>query len=90
MSSATMHRIAPVPNLNGSPAHCLIDQMMEVHRALEAAADCIRKWQPHYRDYQISGDYHADREEFTRRLRMVEELAAQYESEAYTLSTQER
>jgi hypothetical protein len=84
-----MHRIAPAPCLNGSPAHCLIDQMMEVHRALDAACDVMRKWQPHGRDYQIGGDYSADRAEFVRRLGVVEELAKQYESEAYTLSTRE-
>jgi hypothetical protein len=81
-----MHRIAPVPDLNGSPAHCLVEQSMEIHRALEAACEVIRRWQPHGRDYQIGGDYAADREEFVRRLRLVEELAAQYESEAYSLS----
>jgi len=85
-----MHRIAPVPNINGSPAHCLIDQMIEVHQALDAAAACMRKWQPHGRDYQIGGDYQADHAEFRRRLTLVEELAAQYESEAYTLATKER
>lgn len=85
-----MHRISPVLNINGSPAHCLIDQMMEVHRALEAAADVMRKWQPHGRDYQIGGDYNADRTEFLRRLALVEQLASQYESEAYSLSTKER
>jgi hypothetical protein len=84
-----MHRISPVPCLNGSPAHCLVDQMMEVHRALEAACDAMRRWQPHGRDYQLGGEYRADREEFIRRLRLVEELAAQYESEAYSLSRQE-
>jgi hypothetical protein len=84
-----MHRIAPVPNINGSPAHCLIDQMMEVHRALDSACEVMRRWQPHGRDYQIGGDYSADREEFVRRLRLVEELASQYESEAYSLSTVE-
>jgi hypothetical protein len=80
-----MHRIAPVPNLNGSPARCLIDQAMEVCHALEAAAQVMRQWQPHGRDYQIGGDYSADRAEFLRRLRLVEELAAQYESEAINL-----
>jgi hypothetical protein len=84
-----MHRIAPVPNHNGSQAHCLIEQMMEVHTALEAACHLMRRWQPHGRDYQTGGDYSADRIEFCRRLRLVEELAAQYESEAYTLSTRE-
>jgi len=84
-----MHRISPRPWINGSSADRLIDQMMQVHRALEAAAYEMRKWQPHGRDYQIGGDYHADREEFQRRLRLVEELAAQYESEAYSISRQE-
>lgn len=84
-----MHRISPVPCLNGSPAHCLVDQMMEVHRALEAACNAMRKWQPHERDYQTGGAYQTDREEFLRRLGLVEELAKQYESEAYSLSTEE-
>ena len=84
-----MHRIAPVPNINGSPARCLIDQMMEVNRALETACDVMRKWHPHGRDYQFGGEYQADREEYLRRLKIVEELAAQYESEAYSLSTRE-
>lgn len=84
-----MHRISPVPCLNGSPAHCLVEQMMEVSRALDAACNAMRRWQPHGRDYQAGGDYHADREEFLRRLRLVEELRIQYESEAYSLSTME-
>ena len=81
-----MHTIAPRPCLNGSPASILIDQMMEVSRALEAACEVMRKWQPHARDYQIGGDYYADRAEFERRHRLVSELAAAYESEAYTVS----
>lgn len=84
-----MHRISPRPWINGSSAVRLVDQMMTVHRALEAAAHEMRLWQPHGRDYQIGGDYEADRLEFHRRLRMVEELAAQYESEAYWISKQE-
>lgn len=84
-----MHRISPVPCLNGSPAHCLVEQMMEVSRALEAACNAMRTWQPNGREYQTGGDYQADREEFLRRLRLVEELAEQYESEAYSLSTKE-
>jgi hypothetical protein len=67
----------------------LVDQMMTVHRALEAAAHEMRLWQPHGRDYQIGGDYKADHAEHLRRLRLVEELAEQYESEAYSISKQE-
>jgi hypothetical protein len=89
MSTATMHRIAPVPNRNGSSAQDLADQMMRVSAILKDAVGLMATWQPHLRDYQIGGDYLADRKEFTRRLRLVEELAAQYQSEAYTLSTQE-
>jgi len=84
-----MHRIYPVPCLNGSPAHCLVEQMMEVSRALDAACNAMRKWQPNKRDYQVGGEYNADREEYLRRLRLVKELAEQYESEAYSLSTME-
>ena len=84
-----MHRIAPVPCLNGSSARTLLDQMMRVHLALEDAAHQMRLWQPHGRDYQIGGDYQADHEEYLRRLRLVEELAEQYESEAYSMSKQE-
>lgn len=81
-----MHQIAPVPNLNGSKASDLADQMFTVSHALEEAADAIRKWQPHGRDYQIGGDYQADRAEFLRRLRLVEELAQQYETEGVAVS----
>lgn len=81
-----MHRIRPYPNLNGSPAHVLIEQMMEVCHALEHAAKIMRQWQPNGRDYQTGGDYRADRAEFERRYRLVDELARQYESEAYSLS----
>lgn len=88
-----MHRISPRPWINGSSAERLIDQMMAVHLALEHAAHQMRMWQPHGRDYQIGPDreeaYQADRKEFLRRLRIVEELAAQYESEAYSISKQE-
>lgn len=84
-----MHRISPVPCLNGSSARTLLDQMMRVHLALEDAAHQMRLWQPHGRDYQIGGDYQADHEEYLRRLRLVEELAEQYESEAYSMSKQE-
>lgn len=85
-----MHRIAPRPWINGSPAHLLVEQMMAVHRALEAAAQQMRIYQPHGRDYQIGPErdsaYRADHEEYLRRLRVIEELAEQYESEAYSIS----
>ena len=84
-----MHRISTVPYMNGSSARLLLDQMMRVHRAMLDAATAMRMWQPHGRDYQIGGDYQADHEEYLRRLRLVEELAEQYESEAYSMSKQE-
>jgi hypothetical protein len=84
-----MHRISPRPWINGSSASVLVDQMMAVHRALEAAAHEMRLWQPHGRDYPIGGDYKSDHAEYLRRLRLVEELAEQYESEAYSISKQE-
>lgn len=77
-----MHQIAPVPNLNGSKASDLADQMMEVSRALWTATDVMLRWHPHGRDYQIGGDYQADRDEFLRRYGVVEALAQQYEREA--------
>ncbi len=77
-----MHSIAPVPNLNGSPASDLADQMMEVSNKLAYAVLAMARWQPHGRDYQIGGDYQADRTEFLRRLGVVEALAQQYEREA--------
>jgi len=80
-----MHQIAPVPNLNGSPADVLAEQMMEVCHALEAAVGAMCQWQPHGRDYQIGGDYQADRTEFLRRLGLVEALAKQYEQEAISM-----
>ena len=80
-----MHQIAPVPNLNGSPADVLAEQTMEVCHALEAAANRMATWQPHGRDYQIGGDYQADRTEFLRRLGLVEALAKQYEQEAISM-----
>ena len=88
-----MHRISPRPWINGSSASLLVDQMMTVHRALEAAAQEMRHWQPHGRDYQIGKNaeaaHKADHAEYIRRLKIVEELAAQYESEAYSISKQE-
>jgi DNA-directed RNA polymerase sigma subunit (sigma70/sigma32) len=81
-----MHQIAPVPNHNGSPADALAEQMMEVCHALEAAVTLMARWQPHGRDYQIGGDYQADRTVFLRRLRLVEELAQQYETEGVAVS----
>jgi hypothetical protein len=80
-----MHQIAPVPNLNGSPADVLAEQMMEVCHALEEAATLMMRWQPHGRDYQIGGDYQADRTEFLRRLGLVEAMAQQYEREAISM-----
>lgn len=77
-----MRWISPVPCLNGSKADDLAEQMLEVHRALQAAADIMRKWQPHGRDYQIGGDYMTDRREFERRHRLVSELEYQYYQEA--------
>jgi hypothetical protein len=56
--------------------------MMEVCHALEAAVTLMARWQPHGRDYQIGGDYQADRTEFLRRLGLVEAMAHQYEREA--------
>jgi hypothetical protein len=80
-----MHQIAPVPNRNGSPADVLAEQMMEVCHALEAAAKLMAQWQPHGRDYQIGGDYQADRTEFLRRLGLVDEVAQQYQREAISM-----
>jgi hypothetical protein len=77
-----MHKIAPVPNHNGSPADALAEQMMEVCHALEEAATLMMRWQPHGRDYQIGGDYQADRIEFLRRVGLLEAMAKQYEQEA--------
>ena len=84
-----MHRISPKPWINCSSAERLVDQMMTVHRALEDAAHQMRLWQPHGRDYQIGGDYQADRAEFIRRLRLVEELAQQYQTEAISVRGKE-
>jgi len=84
-----MHRIAPVPCLNGSSADALVEQFMEVAHALDAACEVMRRWQPHGRDYQIGGDYAADRAEFVRRLRLVEELAQQYQTEAISVRRKE-
>ena len=80
-----MHQIAPVPNLNGSQADVLADQMMEVCHALEAAVTLMARWQPHGRDYQIGGDYQADRTESLRRLGLVEAMAQQYQREAISM-----
>ena len=80
-----MHAIAPVPNYNGSPASDLADQMMEVSNKLADAVLVMARWQPHGRDYQIGGDYQADRAEFLRRLGLVEALAQQYEREAMSV-----
>jgi hypothetical protein len=77
-----MNMICPVPNINGSKASDLAAQMMSVSHALEDAAALMRQWQPHGRDYLTGGDYQADRREFERRQRLVEELAEQYEREA--------
>ena len=84
-----MHRISPAPCLNGSPADALVEQMMQVTDALDAACEAMRRWQPHGRDYQIGGDYQADRAEFVRRLRLVEELAQQYQTEAISVRGKE-
>ena len=84
-----MHRISPVPCLNGSSAQMLMDQMMRVYAILADAAGAMRTYQPHGRDYQIGGDYQADHKEYLRRLRLVEELAEQYKSEAYSMIKQE-
>lgn len=88
-----MHRISPRLHWNGSGASRLVEQAMDVHRALEAAAQAMRLNYPHARDYQGMTDggqaYRADRLEYLRRLKLVEELAEQYESEAYSISKQE-
>jgi len=81
-----MHAIAPVPNLNGSSAQDLADQMMRVSAILKDAVGLMATWQPHGRDYQIGGDYQADRTEFLRRVGLVEALAQQYEREAIAVS----
>ena len=77
-----MHMISPVPNLNGSHASVLAEQMADVSRSLDAALSLMCQWQPHGRDYQIGGDYMADRKEFERRAAVVSELVKQYMDEA--------
>jgi hypothetical protein len=81
-----MHQIAPVPNHNGTSAQVLAEQMMEVCHALERAASVMATGQPHGRDYQTGGDYRAARDEFLRRIGLVEALAHQYEREAIAVS----
>lgn len=77
-----MHQIRPIPNLNGSKADDLAEQMWKVGRAIEEAAEVMRLWQPHGRDYQIGGDYKADHAEYMRRHRILMELVEQYQTEA--------
>lgn len=77
-----MNMICPVPNINGSKASDLAAQMMAVSNAIEDAATLMRQWQPHGRDYQIGGDYEADRQEFERRHRVLTDMAEQYQREA--------
>jgi hypothetical protein len=77
-----MHMISPVPNMNGSKASDLAAQMFSAATALEGALSIMRQWQPHGRDYQIGGDYQADRKEFERRHALISEIAMQYEVEA--------
>ena len=88
-----MHRISPRPWINGSSAQVHIDQMMRIRAILADAAGMMREYQPHGRDYQIGKGrdeaFKADHAEYLRRLRLVEELAEQYESEAYAISRQE-
>jgi len=88
-----MHRISPRPWINGSSAQLLVDQMMRIRAILADASGMMRAYQPHGRDYQIGkgrdAAYKADHAEYLRRLRLVEELSAQYESEAYSISVQE-
>jgi hypothetical protein len=81
-----MHKIAPGPNHNGTSAQVLAEQMMEVCHALERAAAVMATGQPHGRDYQTGGDYRADRDEFLRRIGLVEAMAHQYEREAIAVS----
>ena len=77
-----MHMISPVPNRNGSKADDLAAQMQSVANALEDAATLMRQWQPHGRDYQIGGNYTADRAEFERRHGLLIAMAEQYSEEA--------
>ena len=87
-----MHRISPRPWINGTSASLLVDQMMRTHAVLADAAAAMRTSQPHGRDYQIGKNaeaaHKADHAEYIRRLKIVEELAAQYELEAYSISEQ--
>ncbi len=85
-----MHKIAPVPNLNGSPRQTLVEQTMEIFHALEAAITLMARYQPHGRDYQIGGDFNADRDEYRRRLCVLDELATQYMTEAQDLQREGR
>lgn len=77
-----MHQIRPIPNINGSKADDLAEQMWSVGRAIEQAAEVMRQWQPHGRDYQVGGDYQADHAEYMRRHRILMELVEQYQTEA--------
>lgn len=77
-----MHMIRPVPNINGTPANDLANQMVDVVEALDHAMEVMRKWQPHGRDYQIGGDYQADHAEYMRRHLVLSEMADQYQAEA--------
>lgn len=77
-----MHMISPVPHWNGSKADDLAAQMQAVGNAIDEAATLMRQWQPHGRDYQGTGDYLADRDEYLRRHWVLTEMADQYKAEA--------
>ena len=80
--------IRPAVNLNGDTKQTLLDQTTEARRALQAAAVAMIQAAPHGRNYQTGGDFQADRQEFSRRIKLIQELADLYHQDTVAIAEQ--
>lgn len=81
--------IRPIPCLNGDREQTLRDQMVAAHNVLLEAAFVMRQALPHGRNYQLGGDYAADRDEAVRRIALAQDLAELYYQDAIALDKED-
>ncbi len=84
-----MHIIRPIPCLNGDQEQTLRDQMVDAHNALLEASFIMRKAMPNGRNYQLGGDFAADRDEAIRRIAAAQDLADLYYQDAAALDKED-
>lgn len=85
----TKSLIPPTINLNGTDAKQLLDQQVEVWRAIDTLQKAMADAAPHGRDYQTRpGEYPSARDAWLQRMQIVAMLKLEIEQHALAIQTQ--